>query len=123
MTKTMKTDNELIAEFMGLVPEYWRLTPLHKRRLYWCIGKGGFGMTASELKYNTSWDWLMPVVEKINNTKHPTLNERIDVIIYRRTCHINDIQQIIIETTGKDMLECTYKAVVSFIKWYNQQNP
>lgn len=117
------TDNELIAEFMGgkydEMSHSW--TGLPKKH-------GGYSTPvnwawdSNDILYDTSWDWLMPVVEKINNTMHPTLNERIDVIIYRRTCHINDMQQIIIETTGKDMLECTYKAVVQFIKWHKQQN-
>lgn len=88
------TDNELIAQFMG---------------------------DKDVFLYDVFWDQLMRVVEKINNTIHPILNERIDVIIYRRTCHINDMQQIMIEATGNNMLDCTYKAVVEFIKWYNQK--
>ena len=70
-----------------------------------------------------TWNELMPVVEKINSLKVKTIDnteERVDVIIYRNTCHINDEQQIIIEETGRNMIESTYKAVVSFIKWYNQ---
>lgn len=107
----MKTDNEIIAEFMGLDVDGDNVTD------------GTIETTIGKLKYSTSWDWLMPVVEKINETIYPELNERIDVIIYRRTCHINDRQQIIIETTGKNMLDCTYKAVVEFIKWHNQKTP
>lgn len=105
----MKENNEIIAEFMG-----------GKWQCIWIFdGNNGLPQNTTNLMFDRSWDWLMPVVEKINNTK--VNGERIDVIIYRRTCHINDPEQIIIETTGEDMLSCTYKAVVEFIKFYNEQ--
>jgi|TARA_R110000822_G_scaffold34607_1_gene98192 hypothetical protein len=43
-------DNKLIAEFMGV--KY----PMLK---------------GSDLQYHTSWDWLMPVLKKINLQIHP----------------------------------------------------
>ena len=46
-------DNKLIAEFMGY--------KVGERR------RGGGYMPENEMKYDTSWDWLMPVVEKIEN--------------------------------------------------------
>lgn len=100
------TDNELIAEFMGN-KDYILNDP-----------KKLPGDDLKYLKYHCDWSWLMPVVEKINQAKIG--DEKFDVIIYRNTCHINDAMQIIIETTGKDMCECTYKAVVEFIKWHNE---
>ena len=49
--------NKLIAEFMGYKfiedwHQYWRLSDKHL-------------LLENELKYHSSWDWLMPVVEKI----------------------------------------------------------
>lgn len=110
-----KSDNELIAEFMGwnkdavglwLVPDCF--AGRHRIKLF----------STDQLIFDSSWDWLMPVVEKINNTKNKYGST--DVIIYCRTCHINDPEQIIIEATGKNMFEATYKAVVEFIRWHNQ---
>ena len=46
----MMKDNKLIAEFMGV--KY----PMLK---------------GSDLQYHTSWDWLMPVLKKINLQIHP----------------------------------------------------
>ena len=48
-------NNKMIAEFMGLemLNDLQIKTP-----------KDG-GIFLSELKYHTSWDWLMPVIKKI----------------------------------------------------------
>lgn len=49
----MKTDNELIAEFMGLT---------HIDGQYQRMEDGGlFWYTPELFEYHTSWDWLMPV--------------------------------------------------------------
>jgi hypothetical protein len=119
----MKTENELISEFMG-----WER---YSGKAFKCpnmypvdnsLRAGWTTFTEDQFQFHTSWDWLMPVVERINSTVSPIYpDERIDVIIYRNTCHINDHREILIETTGKNMMDCTYKAVVEFIKWYNQQ--
>ena len=71
--------------------------------------------------YHESWDWLMPVVEKINNTTIG--DEKFDVIIYQTSCHINDTEQILIEKNYyKSLIQCVYDAVTEFIQWYNTQN-
>ncbi len=79
-------DNKLIAEFMGY--DLDKLMPT----------------IVNNLRYDTSWDWLMPVVESIF--------ERLD----SRDDSANEIK--------KGMLVCsrnnTYKAVVEFIKQYNK---
>ena len=48
--QVIMNDNKLIAEFMGV--KY----PMLK---------------GSDLQYHTSWDWLMPVLKKINLQIHP----------------------------------------------------
>lgn len=72
---------------------------------------------AKELKYHCSWDALMPVVEKIESLGG-------DVAIYFNTTLINhtyldkEIHKGGIPQYNK--LKACYKAVVQFIKWYNQ---
>jgi len=86
-------NNKLIAEFMGLVEssisdKYWTEK-----------SKEGFGQgELFELQYHTSWDWLMPVVEKIYSID-------ADVDFFKNIS-----------------LEATYKAVIEFIKWYNNES-
>jgi hypothetical protein len=71
-------ENKLIAEFMGV----------------------------DELKFDTDWNCLMPVVEKCYNTKESyNLHKDIeDAFIYK----------------FDDRLEAVYLAVVSFVKSYNE---
>lgn len=74
-------DNKLIAEFMGV----------DQVDIDYAINEHG------QLKYHSSWDWLMPVVEKIYSLD-------ADIDFFRV---VN--------------LEATYKSVVEFIKEYNDE--
>lgn len=61
-----KTDNELIAEFLGL----------ERSDGVWDKGQHAYTMKfpdvfnkwviPSDMKFETSWDWIMPVVEKMD---------------------------------------------------------
>jgi hypothetical protein len=96
-------DNKLIAEFMGLVvsdrDNY--TSELHTN-------------VDVDLKYNTSWDWLMPVVEKIES------DERYDVDIMQYGTRISDNQKEIVNNIANisfdKKIDHTYQAVVEFIK-------
>tara|TARA_R110000782_G_scaffold255356_1_gene344128 strand:+ start:1281 stop:1583 length:303 start_codon:yes stop_codon:yes gene_type:complete len=59
----MKDNNKLIAEFMGL--------SIKEGVCYYTDADDMFpmGIEVEEpyLPYHTSWDWLMPVIEKIEN--------------------------------------------------------
>ncbi len=83
-------DNKLIAEFMGYVYEDDRffMEDSEGVRLYEYL--------PHELQYHSSWDWLMPVVKKIEEQ-----NELIGA-------------HILSTDIGK-----THKEVVRFIKEYN----
>lgn len=59
-----------------------------------------------QLKYNSSWDWLMPVIAKIKKLLIGCVADgsfRLEGRIERSLCAID--------------LEATHKAVVEFIKW------
>ena len=57
----MEENNKLILEFMGCTNPFNDITDatLYK------IEQGTFEI--NELKYHTSWDWLMPVINKIRS--------------------------------------------------------
>ena len=77
-----------------------------------------------QAQYHTSWDWLMPVVEKIENTNlFPTTENAINVTIGATLyCLIQDSygEKFEIVGQGKTKLLSVYQAVVEFIK--NQNN-
>ena len=57
------------------------------------------------LRYNSSWDWLIPCVEKCLTVGDDS-NQWDEVLNALQTVSIED----------------TYNAVVEFIKWYNENN-
>jgi hypothetical protein len=92
-------ENRLIAEFMK----------------YPDLGtKGDF----SYLKYHTSWDWLMPVVDKIESFTDDNKLCKYNVNIEQWWVEIIDNQTSdeIVFVDGNDKILATYKAVVEFIK-------
>ena len=87
-TNEILNGNKLIAEFMGLSYctkyqyEGWYKNHEHNYRI---CGFDG-------LKYHSSWDWLMPVVEKIEQLGAQTFDD-IGVTVYSyfeiRNIHVN----------------------------------
>jgi hypothetical protein len=152
-------NNKLIVEFMGNMTVYhisckpndeyrlWKrgndgkLMSLDQANIYLKDVKNEYPdavveMDTTILKFHFSWDWLMPVIEKIeslgmviktlstliiNNkwTKHNKYN----IIIHDETVEGLTSPQVRVEsdyTNNEPKLEVTYKAVVNFIKWYNE---
>ena len=103
-------DNKLIVEFMGLQfskGEYYR--PLYN---------SGDWIPEDELQYHTSWDWLMPVVERINTMDDFRYSVAINHLY--TAIHDNFTRQWVADRDGYSTLEATYKAVVEFIKEHNK---
>ena len=100
----MEEDNKLIAEFM-------------KGETIKVKFAGAF--------YHNSWDWLMPVVEKIEN-----LDRLAGTVLIRQECctitsnMLGDATVMANESgnyrEANTKLSNTYKAVVAFINWYNR---
>jgi len=79
------------------------------------------------LEYHTSWDWLMPVVEKIESFQDGNDGDSMRGHLYnfRIEQHFvyildGESMDIIIEMNGDNKLDATYNAVVEFIKQYNK---
>ncbi len=89
-------DNKLIAEFMGLESFKDSLASLHQ-------GKINVDLDVYEQsQYHNSWDWLMPVVQKIGDDYY---NTPFDETYSKLTELYENIWTI----------EDTYQAVVEFI--------
>ena len=101
------SDNEMIAEFMGIV--YPKLDNV--------IVIDNVVIKEDELQYDTSWDWLMPVVEKIECT-HDDNGDCFNVMMEAFECTISGLG-LTLCLNGHTKMDATYKAVVEFIKIHN----
>jgi len=112
-------DNKLIAEFMGYptCADYWKKDERYQEEDYkdyyyvhgqydQCYGSSNFHV--NDMKYNLSWDCLMPVIEKIQDifVDDPELDYQLYDDIRLNVPYLDD----------------TYNAVLYAIKQYNNQN-
>ena len=110
------TDNKLIAEFLGM-----ELTTDGISQLYYTEDRS----LKQIPKFHTDWNWLMQVVEKIENLQYKNNNDVFKVVIDYGSCiiynMINDLD-ILFSVNSIYKIEAVYNACVEFIKWYNEQN-
>ena len=75
--------------------------------------------TFDDLKFHKDWNWLMSVVEKIEN-----YNEYTNVFFAPEgcaiDCHIENGFSFSNDCDTK--IEAVYSVCIEFIKWYNQQS-
>lgn len=67
---------------------------------------------AENMKFHSSWDWLMPVVEKIEG-----LN--FGIKIYKNSCWVTNYPESNTCATSSK-IKSVWLAVVEFIEWYNR---
>tara|TARA_R100001509_G_C4871175_1_gene216729 strand:+ start:53 stop:349 length:297 start_codon:yes stop_codon:yes gene_type:complete len=96
----MKTgkNNKLIAEFMGLEANEQKIIIL----------------------YQYSWDWLMPVVEKIEAQQTDNGLFEFRIHIEKTLIVSSEDFTTYIESDGGNRFENTYNAVVDFINEHNK---
>jgi hypothetical protein len=133
-------ENKLIAEFMGLlhVDDDKYMDNLREMK-----SNGIFfeqGCMTSELKYDTDWNWLMAVVDKIEKLGATTrvksnYNPFIKLNVHQVTIEIEkgELSEgnksflgdgFIYQNHSNSNLikiEAYYESVVNFIKWYNDE--
>lgn len=99
MSAEVKSDNELIEEFY--------------------ISQGGKPHVPADLCfYESDWNMLMPVVEKINSI------DKTEVSIYPSHCIISvdgTAQAGAHDFTVGNLFKIVRLSVVNYIKWYNSQ--
>lgn len=115
--------NKVIATFMGA-----REDDFDEWGIGWSFPQKEWYMprqapNADELRYHDSWDWLMPVVEKIEGMD-------LSVSITPTEIEIRDHKGIYKECIQVDRwrrsastrkLEAVYRSVYVFLRWYNRR--
>ena len=126
--KEILEGNKIIVKFMG----FSERKPDEEFETVW-FKKGGFNQYGiNQLKYHLSWDWLMPVIEKIESVWVGHTQPR--VMIEGTYCQIADSGGYFAKNSklNKDnqlggecypnkytKIENTYRMVIKFIEWHN----
>lgn len=134
MTKEIIEKNRLIAEFMGAKPctDYYGTPDTHVQFNENEVPEKftSYPVWHNQwLKYNKSWDWLMPVVEKIESTPQKSIRVQIsgylcDIIQTKRDPSkkenggFEDI--LLVSNKHNDKIFLVWKSVVEFIKLENR---
>lgn len=100
-------DNKLIAVFMGMKP-----LNNDSSILVFSTDRGNDIVSIDNLQYQDDWNLLMEVVEKIESLG-------IVVEIRENVCYIETSQGNYTSELEETKIQATYKAVVEFVKWYN----
>lgn len=97
-----ETSSELIAKFHGWIHHP---TPQNKGKGYWSfIAWGKANWPSQSFRYHASWDWLMPVVDKVNNIDAPD-------------GMIDELSTALINVD----IKTAYRILSNIITWYNNQ--
>lgn len=78
--------------------------------------------TINNIWFDRSWDWLMPVVEKIESLKSPVYINSNCCTIYEKIDFNTDNGDLFIQSYHKTKINAVYDAVIDYIEWYNKQN-
>ena len=77
-------------------------------------------------EFHSNWNWLMGVVEMIENLRGEDKSYLFSFDIGRDYCVIkhNDFMQemIAVSSVHEDKIMSIYKAIIRFIEWYNKQD-
>ena len=106
LIQTALIDDKIVGDFMGIV--------LHKDGKYWLPD----GDIAEIIWFKTSWDSLMPVVEKIDSIGYNVVMNNTSCSIYQRGEEHNPICSNVYGVTPEKKY-VVYKTVLQFIKTQN----
>lgn len=109
----MNTENNiLIAEFMGYEIKNPQGKLLNLKINVWY---------PDNFKFDTDWNWLMEVVEKIESVD----NNEFTVKIFNSSCEITGFETypnfFIFANIMESKITAVYNCCVEFVKWHNQQ--
>lgn len=109
--------NILLAEFLGAEQTMKNIIKIEG------LFVGREFLNKEELIFNLDWNWLMKVVDKIDNLEIKGNTFAVD--IYQSGAQVFQYWEFnneLISVDGKDRKEATFNACVEFVIWYNEQN-
>lgn len=110
-------NNILLAKFMGFIDNG------SSEDGFLIHPNTNYDISISSLNYNSDWNWLMQVVDKIESIivdEDNSFNVTIGATNYCVIQNSNGELYESIEDYGDSKLMTTYIACTAFVKWYNQ---
>jgi len=124
----MKTEenNKLIAEFLGWskkINKEEEEIPFYNLPIKFRNPNGIKEYIPIEgFIFESDWNWLMEVVEKIESLGGAVCIGNCVMIIFYLTDVMGESYSKTRELIGETKIQAVYNACVEFIKWYNEQN-
>ena len=122
-------NNKLIAEFLEW--EFDDLSETFETPFLKLVEPQAFGdeqfsckLQDFELEFHSDWNWLMSVVEKIENLQDENNCAIYNMQIEQSFTEIIDnhtSETIIYDIDADSKIEAVYNTVIEFIKWYNNK--
>jgi hypothetical protein len=106
---TTTDNNKLLAEFMG-----FQQTNIGWYDAEEVLLRAEIDNTFDNLKFHTDWNWLMQVVEKIED-----LGNDVSITTNYIQIAFDEGEQFIVAEDTKIKIDTLYNACVEFVKWYN----
>jgi len=126
-------DKETVAKFMGLFydnswTKLWQPhigntpTEFYNFIIELMISETWY---VTELEFNNSWNWLMPVVEKIESLNAAVIIDEdctieFGGVYFESTNSMHNCEFETFKTTGTK-IEKVFNAIVEFIEWYDKK--
>jgi len=117
---TTEENNQLIAEFMGVKPNKDGEYEMYQALDFIEDGEDEkHSYSGKEMEFKASWNWIMPVVEKVDQIG-------ASVIIGRMFCEIkyidplNQSKHFEVRIASGVKINAINGAIVDFIQWYNE---
>ena len=127
-------NNELFAEFLEWKKNedgtfespskfFWEDKNAH---MSWNVVR--YDWKPSDMLFDIDWNWLMEVVEKIENQYRSKFSKNTFpcVSISSICCKISfygNYEEVITNIVRPTKIEAVYQACLEFIKWYNENKP
>lgn len=119
----VKEGNKLIAEFMGATFRSYKDNRLPYYRFEEPIGET-YAFKAMDLKYHSSWEWLMMVVDKIESLdKYCVIIRSASDDSHVHLCIIDNLfddTAVCVSDRNSSKINAVWLTVIEFIKWHNQ---
>lgn len=103
------------------IAEFMNFQPLPNNHYHCVLPNVDTILPPQYMKFDSSWDWLMSVVEKIS---------KLDEVFYFSILYGKSSDIIVknladsfftsINYSDENTLDCVFKSVIAFIKWFNE---